>query len=397
MRGRAAPSLYDGDPMRFLHTADWHVGKTLKGRSRLDEQEQVLREIVGIARAHEVDAVLVAGDLYDTAAPTADAQKLVNRTLLGLARDGVHVIAIAGNHDHAATIDAYRGFAEAAGITLVGTVRTADRGGVVELTGRSTGDRATVAVLPFLSTRYAVRAAELVTGTPADHTNAYDRDLRAILNALTAGFRDDAVNLVMAHLTVLGGTWGGGERAAQSIFEYAVPSAIFPVDAHYVALGHLHRRQTMAAPCPVHYSGSPLAVDFGEQENTPVVCLVEATPGTPAVVTDIPIQAGRRLRTLRGSVAELSVMGEMVGDDFLRVWVREPARAGLREEVVALLPNALEVRIDPEFAAPVAVTRPSQEPGRSAVELFGEYLGTRGVADPRVEELFRRLHERVTG
>ena len=129
--------------MRFLHTADWHVGKTLKGRSRLDEQEQVLREIVGIARAHEVDAVLVAGDLYDTAAPTADAQKLVNRTLLGLARDGVPVIAIAGNHDHAATIDAYRAFAEAAGITLVGTVRTADRGGVVELHRPLHGERAT--------------------------------------------------------------------------------------------------------------------------------------------------------------------------------------------------------------------------------------------------------------
>jgi DNA repair protein SbcD/Mre11 len=381
--------------MRFLHTADWHVGKTLKGRSRLDEQEQVLREIVGIARTHEVDAVLVAGDLYDSAAPTADAQKLVNRTLLGLARDGVEVIAIAGNHDHAATIDAYRGFAAAAGITLVGTVRTAGRGGTVELTARSTAERATVAVLPFLSTRYAVRAAELVAGTPAEHTSAYDQQLRDILRSLTAGFRDDAVNLVMAHLTVLDGKMGGGERAAQSIFEYAVPAAIFPVDAHYVALGHLHRRQTMAAPCPVHYSGAPLAVDFGEQENTPVVCLVEATPGTPAAVTDIPIRSGRRLRTLRGSVAELSVLGEMVGDDFLRVWVREHARAGLREEVTALLPNALEVRIDPEFAAPAAVARPAQEPGRSPVELFGEYLGTRGVADPRVEELFRRLHERA--
>ena len=383
--------------MRFLHTADWHVGKTLKGRSRLAEQEQVLREIVTIARAHEVDAVLVAGDLYDTAAPTADAQKLVNRTLLGLAKDGVEVIAIAGNHDHAATIDAYRGFAKAAGITLVGTVRTAGNGGLVEFTARSTGERATLAVLPFLSTRYAVRAAELLAGTPAQHTSAYDQQLRDILGKLTAGFRDDAVNLVMAHLTVLDGRMGGGERAAQSIFEYAVPAGIFPVDAHYVALGHLHRRQTVAASCPVHYSGAPLAVDFGEQENTPVVCVVEAAPGTPAVVTDVPIQAGRRLRTLRGTVAELSVLGEMVGDDFLRVWVREPARAGLREEVTALLPNALEVRIDPEFAAPLAATRPSPEPGRTPVELFGEYLGSRGVADQRVAELFRTLHERITG
>jgi exonuclease SbcD len=114
-------------------------------------------------------------------------------------------------------------------------------------------------------------------------------------------------------------------------------------------------------------------------------------------VTDVPIQAGRRLRTLRGTVAELSVLGEMVGDDFLRVWVREPARAGLREEVTALLPNALEVRIDPEFAAPLTAARPSPEPGRTPVELFGEYLGARGVADPRVAELFRTLHERVTG
>jgi exonuclease SbcD len=383
--------------MRFLHTADWHVGKTLKGRSRLAEQEQVLREIVTIARAHEVDAVLVAGDLYDTAAPTADAQKLVNRTLLGLAKDGVEVIAIAGNHDHAATIDAYRGFAKAAGITLVGTVRTAANGGLVEFTARSTGERATLAVLPFLSTRYAVRAAELLAGTPAQHTSAYDQQLRDILGKLTAGFRDDAVNLVMAHLTVLDGRMGGGERAAQSIFEYAVPAGIFPVDAHYVALGHLHRRQTVAASCPVHYSGAPLAVDFGEQENTPVVCVVDAAPGTPAAVTDVPIRAGRRLRTLRGTVAELSVLGEMVGDDFLRVWVREPARAGLREEVTALLPNALEVRIDPEFAAPLAAARPSPEPGRTPVELFGEYLGSRGVADQRVAELFRTLHERVTG
>jgi DNA repair protein SbcD/Mre11 len=383
--------------MRLLHTSDWHVGKTLKGRSRLDEQEQVLREIVGIAREHEVDAVLVAGDLYDTAAPSAQAQQLVVRTLMGLARDGAEVIAIAGNHDHPAALDAYRPLAGAAGITLVGTVRTAARGGVVEFTAKSTGERATVAVLPFLSQRYAVRAAELVANTPAENTGAYDQQLRDVLYTLTAGFRDDAVNLVMAHLTVLNGVFGGGERAAQSIFEYAVPATIFPVESHYVALGHLHRRQRIDAPCPVHYCGAPLAIDFGEQDNTPVVCLVEASPGTPAKVTDIPIAAGRRLRTVRGTVAELAALAEQVGDDFLRVWVGEPARAGLREEVVALLPNALEVRIDPEFAAPAAASRPSTGPECSPSELFREYLGTRNVADPRVEQLFARLHDRVTG
>lgn len=325
--------------MRFLHTADWHVGKTLKGYSRLDEQEQVLREIMRVAREQELDAVLVAGDLYDSAAPSAPAQQLVVRTLMALAGTGAKVIVIAGNHDHAATLDAYRPFAGAAGITLVGSVRNAEQGGVIKFEAR-TGEPVTVAVLPFVSSRYAVRAAELVTNTPAEHTGAYDQQLRDILTALTGGFRTDAVNLVMAHLTVLNATFGGGERTAQSIFEYAVPATVFPPDTHYVALGHLHRRQSMAAPCPVHYSGAPLAVDFGEQDYEPVVCLVDATPTTPARVTDIPITAARRLRTLRGTVDELAALAGTVGEDFLRVWVREPARAGLREEVTDLLPNA---------------------------------------------------------
>lgn len=384
--------------MRLLHTSDWHVGKTLKGRSRLDEQEQVLREIVAIAREHEPDAVLVAGDLYDSAAPSAQAQHLVVRTLMGLASTGAEVYAIAGNHDNPSMIDAYRPLANAAGITLVGSVRTADRGGLIEFTARGTGEHGTLAVLPFLSQRYAVRAVDLITHTAAENTGTYDQQLRAVLKSLTSGFRDDAVNIVMSHLTVLDGKLGGGERAAQTIFEYAVPATIFPVEAHYVALGHLHRRQQLPAPAPVHYSGAPLAVDFGEQDNAPVVCLVEAAPGVPATVTDIPITSGRRLRTVRGTVAELSELADTVGDDWLRVYVKEPARAGLREEVTAVLPNALEVRIDPEFAAPVtpARSRPSTAAATPA-QLFHEYLGTRSVEDPRVEELFRRLHDKVAG
>jgi exonuclease SbcD len=101
---------------------------------------------------------------------------------------------------------------------------------------------------------------------------------------------------------------------------------------------------------------------------------------------------------VHGTVAELAALRDTVGDDLLRVWVRERARAGLREEVTELLPNALEVRIDPEFAAPVNGSRPDagRGAGRSPGELFHEYLGTRSVADPRVEELFARLHDRVS-
>ena len=383
--------------MKFLHTADWHVGKTLKGRDRLEEQRAVLAEIAAAAEAHQVDAVLVAGDVYDLSAPSAAAQQVVVEALLRMRRAGAEVIVIAGNHDHGPTFEAYRPLMGVAGITLAGTVRPAARGGVIRFTARSDGAPVQVAVLPFLSQRYAVRAAEIVASTPSEHVRAYDEQVRQVVGSLTGGFAADTVNLVMSHITCLGGTFGGGERSAQSIFEYSVPAAIFPVSAHYVALGHLHRRQGLPAPAPVHYSGAPLAVDFGEQDNTSVVCLVEATPSTPARITDLPVTAGRRLRTVRGTLAELTAQADGYGEDYLRVYLRETTRAGLRDDTVEVLPNALEVRIDPEFAAPLRTARPAADRGaRTPGQLFAEYCAAREVADPRVAALFAELHDEVS-
>jgi exonuclease SbcD len=384
--------------VRFLHTSDWHVGKVLRGHSRLDEQRAVLAEIVGLAREHAVDAVLISGDLYETAAPAAEAQQLVVRTLLALRDTGAQVIAIAGNHDHAAAFDAYRPLMGEVGITLVGSIRRPQDGGVVSFTARSTGEPVNVAVLPFLSQRYAVRAAQLVAQTPAENSAGYDQMVRDVLAALTASFTDDGVNIVMAHLTVTGAATGaGGERSAQTIFEYHVPASAFGVRAHYVALGHLHRRQSLPAPCPVHYCGAPYAIDFGEQDNTNVVLLVDASPATPARVTDLPIKSGRRLRTVTGTVAELGQRASEYGDDYLRVFVREPYRAGLPDEVRATLPNVLQVRIDPEFSAPThravhAASRAASTPA----ELFAAFCAERGIDDPRLSALFGQLHDRVT-
>ena len=384
--------------MKFLHTSDWHVGKTLKGRNRLDEQREVLGEIVRIAREGAYDAILVAGDLYETSAPSAAAQELVVRALMALRDTGAEVVAIAGNHDHAATFEAYRPLLRAAGIQLAGDPRPVSDGGVCSFDARSTGERVNVAVLPFLSQRYAVRAAELLTGTPADNVGKYDQRVRDIIGHLKTGFTDGAVNLVMAHLTVTGGTMGGGERAAQSIFEYHVPATAFGAEPHYVALGHLHRRQSLPAACPVHYSGSPLAVDFGEQDNTSVVLSVEVSPGTPAKVTDIPLTKGRRLRTVHGTVAELTARAAELGDDYLRVYVREPTRAGLREEIQDVLPNALEIRIDPEFAVPITTSgRETASADRTPGELFAAFCAERAVDDERVQALFARLHDEETG
>jgi DNA repair protein SbcD/Mre11 len=380
-----------------MHTADWHVGKTLKGRDRLDEQRAVLAEIAQVAEANQVDAVLVAGDVYESSAPSAQAQHLVIQTLLRLRQAGVEVIVIAGNHDHGPTFEAYRPLMDVAGITLAGAVRPPDKGGVIRFRARSDGADVQVAVLPFLTQRYAVRAAEIVAQTPSENVRAYDEMIRQVVTSLTSGFGDATVNLVMSHLTCVGGVFGGGERAAQSIFEYSVPATIFPVSAHYVALGHLHRRQSLPAHCPVHYSGSPIAVDFGEQDNTSVVCVVEARPSVPARVTDIPVASGRRLRTVRGTLPELEAQAASFGDDYLRVWLREPTRAGLRDDTVAILPNALEIRIDPAFAGPSRTERPeAAHTARSPGQLFADYCASVQVEDTRVAALFGELYDEVT-
>jgi exonuclease SbcD len=332
--------------VKFLHTADWHIGKVLRGADRRAEQAAVLKEIATIAVRNNVDAVLVAGDIYDGISPSADSQRMVVQTLLALAGRGIEVVLIAGNHDHGPTLEAYKPLMEAAGIYVYGAARPADDGGIHTFTARSTGEKVNVAVLPFLSQRYAVRAAEIVANTPAGNVGEYEQLLRDVISNLTGGFTDDAVNIMMAHLTCTGAIAGaGGERAAQTIFEYHVPASVFPADAHYVALGHLHRRQKIEAACPVHYSGAPFAVDFGEQDNTQVVILAEATPTTPTKVIDIPVTAGRRLRTVEGTAEQLIADADRYGDDYLRLVVTQSAYAGMRDELLEAIPNALQIRI----------------------------------------------------
>src|SRR5712692_11878447 len=124
--------------MKILHTSDWHVGKVLKGRDRYDEHVAVLRSIVQTARDEDVDVVLVAGDLFETAAPTAKAQGLVMRSLLALREGGRQVVVIAGNHDNQALLDAvYRPVLAELGLHVLGTPKRPDSGGLMTLRTRA--------------------------------------------------------------------------------------------------------------------------------------------------------------------------------------------------------------------------------------------------------------------
>jgi DNA repair protein SbcD/Mre11 len=384
--------------MRILHTSDWHVGKVLKGRDRHDEHVAVLGSIVAAAREQDADVVLIAGDLFETAAPGPRAQGLVTRTLLALAQDGRQVIAIGGNHDNQSLLDAvYRPLFGQLGVHLLGLPKAPGAGGTLRLRTRG-GEQLTVAALPFLSHRYAIRAAEVLLHEAAEHALDYSRRIAQILTLLTSDFGADSVNVVIAHGTLLGGRRGGGERDVQTGLDYELPASIFPATAHYVALGHLHRQQEIAGPCPMYYSGSPLAVDFGEEGNSPAALLVTAAPGIRADARSVPVSGGRRLRTLRGSLDQVITEGEQYGDAYLRVILAEPARAGLADLVRDKLPDALEVSLDDAYRPRRAGRDGNGKSriGRGPAELFGDYLTEQNIDDPRIAAMFAELLDEIT-
>jgi exonuclease SbcD len=380
--------------MRILHTSDWHVGKVLKGRTRHEEHIRVLGQVVEIARTEQPDLVIVAGDLYDTAAPGPDSTRVVTRALTALRQTGAQVVAIGGNHDNGPALDALRPWAEAAGIVLRGSIR--DNPDELLITGTTAGgERWQLVALPFLSQRYAVRAAEMYELTAAEASQTYADHIARLIARLSRSFAEPGlVNLLTGHLTVVGASTGGGEREAHTVMGYAVPATVFPSNAHYVALGHLHRSQQVIGPCPVRYSGSPLAVDFGEEENVCSVAVVEVSADRAARVRDVPVTSAKTLRTVRGTLEQLATVN--LPDAWLRVFIRETPRVGLREDVQELLPNALEVRIDPDMVPDPRAAQMAQRQGRSPRQLFGDYLDSRGNAEDDVRELFDQLYDEVS-
>jgi exonuclease SbcD len=377
--------------MRLLHTSDWHVGKAIRGQSRASEHRAVLAEIGSIAAHEEVDAILVVGDLFETAAPAPEAEEIVYRALLDLAATGAAVVVVGGNHDNARRLDAVAPLLQLGHVHLLASPARPDEGGLLSLTSTS-GEELRVARLPFVSQRGIVRAEELLELGADERSGLYRDRVATVLRLLCEGFGVDAVNVVAAHLFVEGGLLGGGERSGHTIFDYSVPTVAFPASAHYVALGHLHRAQALPGPIQIRYCGSPLQLDFGEQLDTKSVTIVEATAGRPAATREVPLSAGCPLRTLEGTIDELREQVGTTDDAWLRVRIAARPEPGLADEVRGWFPRAVDIQLvrppaDDDGPASVGERRLAGSP----LELFGAYLDEQGLTSDALLGLFAEL------
>jgi len=381
--------------VRFLHTADWHVGKPLRGRSRMDEYAKALEQVAQIAKDQKVDAVLMAGDVFDSPAPPPEAEKLVYDFLARLVPEKIACVLIAGNHDHPRKLGALATLLEGLKIHVRPEVRPPDQGGVVTLTSRDGKEEARVAVLPFVAERKVVDACTVMD---AEHKwyEAYSKRIEQILAALTKGLPTSTVNIVLAHLLVDGARVGTGERELHLGQIYGVNPQQLPAGVQYIGLGHLHRPQDVLAPAKTRYPGSLIELDFGEQEQDKSIVVFEAQPQKAPGIELVPITAGRRLRTVEGTLADLQRLAEEGIDDYLRVRVKaEAPTPGLADRVKELIPNALDVTVDhPRDAG----QQPERGKGRGKLapaQLFAAYYEHRNQTPPpkELQQLFDQLHE----
>jgi len=374
--------------VRFLHTSDWHVGKAIRGRSRIEEHAAALDEVVAIAVDRGVDAVLVAGDVYEHRAPSPDADSIVFDTLLRLHDAGIRAVVIPGNHDSAARLDAFGKLLRPLGVDVASRVLPPGRGGIVRVPSRDGSETAEIAVVPFVPERRFGDAAALFDSTAA-WFQSYAQGMGELLAAMAAGFTPGTVAIVIGHLFTDGAlvTPGGGEREMTIGMAYAVPPSRLPGDVSYVALGHVHLPQAVkGSPAPARFAGSLLQLDFGEAGQRKSVSIVDIAAGKPAKVEEVAITAGRQLRDVRGPLDDVLRAGAEHAADYLRVFVEtEGPVPGIADRIRDELPNALDVHLVYERA-----DAPSGGPPVSALhprEQFVAYYRGQHGSDPAAELL----------
>lgn len=292
--------------MRLLHTSDWHLGRSFHGASLLEEQAAALARIVELAREAAVDAVVIAGDLYDRAIPPAEAVMLFNDTLARLRDSGAAVVAIAGNHDSHVRVSIYDPLLSSFGVTIRGDVRRAHE--PVLVTPKRGGAPVAIYPLPYLEP--AVDGPALATppeegAAPAAVRLRHEDVTRLALDRIRRDLRGrpDHRSVLVAHTFVAGGESSESERELTIGNVDRVSVAAF-AGFDYVALGHLHGSQQLDGP-RVAYAGTPLPYSFSEQHQSKSVRIVELDAAGTATVEIVPLQVGRSLCTLEGGIEQL--------------------------------------------------------------------------------------------
>ena len=378
--------------MRLLHTSDWHIGRSLHGADLLREQEEVLCGLADVVVAESVDAVVVAGDVYDRAVPSADATGVLDRVVGRLLRAGAAVVLTPGNHDSARRLGTFSGLLAAAGLHVRATTAGLDEPVLL----RDEHGEVAVYGLPYLEpeiARHELGLGGRGAGTARSHeavlTEAMERVRRDLF------LRPRARSVVLAHAFVGGGVPSDSERDICVGGVDLVPAPVFD-GVDYVALGHLHRPQTLTER--LRYSGSPLAYSFGEAGQGKQVWLVDLDATGLAGVRALALPTPRPLTVLTGTLDELLAdpAHRAVEEHFVSARLTDDVRpADPMRQLQARFPHCVHLEWTGGTRGGDGRSYQERLRGRSDLEVAGEFVthvrNGAGMSEAERELLVRAL------
>lgn len=295
--------------MRILHTSDWHLGQHFIGKTRQAEHQAFCTWLIGQVREQAVDALLIAGDVFDTGAPPSYAREQYNRFIVELRETGCELVVLGGNHDSVAMLGESKTLLAQLGSRVIPGVCASMEEQVLVLHQRDGAPGAILCAIPFIRPRdvlqsQAGQSAEDKQLSLQQAIQAHYQALYALAEARRDELGGDLPIIATGHLTTVGASASDSVREIYVGSLEAFPTSAFP-PAAYIALGHIHRPQKVGGLEHIRYCGSPIALSFDEAKQQKEVLLVDLDRSGLTTVTALPVPCFQPLLSLRGTLKEL--------------------------------------------------------------------------------------------
>lgn len=336
--------------MKILHTADWHLGAKLENRDRLEEQTKIVQEIATIARENNVSVVIIAGDIFHNSTPSAGAEDLFYKAIESLSDNGDRLVfVLSGNHDDPQRLAACKPLAQKHNIIVAtefdcvditkvklnGRVRITDAGkGYVRV--KVADEECVIAFLPFITEQKCLNLSG---------KESYNDGIKELALIGASHFSSETLNIFTSHLFVAGAKLGNADEVKVGDVMAVAPSA-FPQNAHYVALGHLHRPQKIKDN--IYYSGSATELRF--KDSVPCVMVFEGNKNGISNVVEVPIKSACNLikikvNNIANAYKELAYTNE---NELIELtFVQDtPLKASEIKELKRLFSNLVAVKLE---------------------------------------------------
>jgi len=363
--------------MKILHTADLHLGRQFEGNSLEQDHAVALEQMFAAITTHAPDVLIIAGDIFDRAVPPEAAIRQFNGFLARVAAETqTAIVLIGGNHDSGDRIGARATLSDG----RLSLVRGALSPTELPLILKDAHGAVAISAIPF---GYEFAAREIFANP---EIKSPEDVVRAQLASARGHVPSGARWVVVAHVFVQGGDGSGCERPLTRLVGgiETVSADVFS-GAHYVALGHLHKPQAVGAD-HIRYSGAPLAFTFAEETCVKSLSLVDLGPDGHTHIELIPITPSRRVRTLRGTLAE--ILAQPASDDFIRPILTDPIRlVEPMKRIRERFPNACALAYERDLLVAERQERPAGPTAASApAQVVSEFMThIRGTAPSEAE------------